>query len=36
MKSLYQQIEFEDKCHEEAFKGTDHLSRSVHTQLEAY
>ena len=33
MKSIYEQVQFEDLCHEQAFKGTDHLSRSVHTQL---
>ncbi len=33
MATLFDQVQFEDKCHEDAFKGTDHLSRSVHTQL---
>ena len=32
-KSVALQSDFEDLCHEQAFKGTDHLSRSVHTQL---
>ena len=32
-KSLFDQVQFEDKCHEETFKSTDHLSRAVEQQL---
>ena len=32
-KSISDQMNFEDLCHLQAFKGTDHLSRSVSQQL---